>query len=127
MTASPQAGAEPAFLVALVERYDPAVADVTARHARIRLTVNGVGAWDAVVHPESGAAALEPPTGDPDALLTAAEETWRRILEDVRGGMGPFEQGGLLGRRDRHLPGGFLAAAPPPPTRRVRPRRTPPG
>jgi pimeloyl-ACP methyl ester carboxylesterase len=111
VTAPPQAGAAPAFLVALVERYDPALADVTSRHARIRLVVMGEGQWDAVVSPDAGTAALEPASGDPDAVLSATPAAWQAILEDVRGGMAAFERGELGVRRDLHLGVGFLAAS----------------
>lgn len=100
----------PPALRALVERFDHSAIDVPGGSARIRLAVRGWGEWDAVVASGDvrlfpGAEALEP-----DALLTADDETWERIVRDVRGGMEAFRGGRLRVRRNLHLGVGFLAA-----------------
>ena len=46
----------------------------------------------------------------PDARLAADAATWRRIADDVRGGMEAFSRGRLKIRDDLHLGVGFLAA-----------------
>ena len=47
-------GDPPAGLIALIERFDSAVIDVPSGSARIRLTVDDEGEWDAVI--QDGAA-----------------------------------------------------------------------
>jgi pimeloyl-ACP methyl ester carboxylesterase len=98
----------PASLLTLVERFDPSVFDAPGDRARIRLALRGGGAWDAVF--EDGALRLEPAEAEPDALLSADAGSWRRIAENVRGGMAAFRAGGLEVRRNLHLGVGFLAA-----------------
>jgi pimeloyl-ACP methyl ester carboxylesterase len=99
----------PASLQTLVERFDPEVFDAPGGRARIRLELAGGGAWDAVLAGED--LRLEAAVaGDPDALLTANAASWRRIAQDVRGGMAAFRAGGLSVRRNLHLGVGFLAA-----------------
>jgi len=101
--------AAPAALVALIERFDPEVIDVPSGSARIRLEVRGEREWDAVI--SSQAVDLRPAEGsDYDAELSADAATWRRIAEDVRGGMSAFRRGSLRVRRNLHLGVGFLAA-----------------
>jgi pimeloyl-ACP methyl ester carboxylesterase len=100
----------PAALGALVERFDPAVFDARRGGARIRLYVEGAPAWDVIAG--AGDARLERPPHDgaaPDASLTADEATWRRVADDVRGGMEAFRRGRLR-IRNLHLGIGFLAA-----------------
>jgi pimeloyl-ACP methyl ester carboxylesterase len=58
----------------------------------------------------SGGATLHDPRGDADATLTADEQTWERIVGDVRGGMEAFRGRRLTVRRNLHLGVGFLAA-----------------
>ena len=54
---------------------------------------------------------LAPANGDrPDARLAADPATWRRIADDLRGGMEAFNRGKLEIRDDLHLGVGFLAA-----------------
>ena len=48
--------------------------------------------------------------GQPDATIAADAATWRRIAEDVRGGMTAFRQGRLRMRGSLHLGVGLLAA-----------------
>jgi pimeloyl-ACP methyl ester carboxylesterase len=102
------AGAPPAALRTLAERYDPEVFD-PQRDVRVRLQVRNGQAWDARIH--GGELALEPADGArPDASLTADAPTWRAIAADVRGGMAAFHAGRLRVREDLHLGVGVLAA-----------------
>jgi pimeloyl-ACP methyl ester carboxylesterase len=103
-----QAGA----LERLVARYDPAVFDVGRPLVRIRIEDGGPEAHDVVI--QDGAARVEAPRNTPDATLSADDETWDQIAEDVRGGMEAFRKGRLKIRRDLHLGVGFLAATAPP-------------
>lgn len=99
----------PRSLAALAARYDRQVLDVGRRRARIRLEGVGERAWDAVLH--DGRIELQAANGRAaDAVIAADERTWRRIAEDLRGGMDAFRAGRLLVRRDLHLGVGFLAA-----------------
>jgi pimeloyl-ACP methyl ester carboxylesterase len=99
----------PAGLIALIERFDPDVIDVPSGSARIRLTVEGEGEWDALI--DAGAIDLRAATGgQPDALLSADAATWEGIVRDVRGGMAAFREGRMLVRQNLHLGVGFLAA-----------------
>ena len=90
----------------LVARFDPSVFDVGRPVVRIR--VEDGGRHDVVI--ENGETRLEPPRGNPDAILSADPQTWSEIAEDVRGGMAAFRRGRLRIRRDLHLGVGFLAA-----------------
>src|SRR4051794_4562714 len=79
----------PEALMALAERFDPEVFDVGRPQARLRLEVEGSGAWDALL--KDGRVELQSADGDrPDAVLTADETTWRRMSEDLRSGMEAF-------------------------------------
>jgi pimeloyl-ACP methyl ester carboxylesterase len=101
--------APPPSLQELVGRYDADVADFRAGQARIRLDVRGGETWDAVVGRRR--ARLERADGArPDACLTADEQTWARIADDVRGGMAAFRAGKLTIRDNLHVGVGFLAA-----------------
>jgi pimeloyl-ACP methyl ester carboxylesterase len=95
-------------LQTLVARYDPQVYDATREVTRIRLATAGDGAADAVV--VDGVARLEDADGEPDAVLTADAETWRRIAADLRGGMDAFNDSRLSVRNNLHVGVGFLAA-----------------
>ncbi len=53
---------------------------------------------------------LEPPSGTPDACLSASTATWDSIAEDVAGGMHAFRRGRLKVRENLHLGIGFLAS-----------------
>lgn len=94
----------------LVDRFDPSVFDVGRPLVRIR--VEDGERHDVVI--ENGAARMELPRGNPDAVLSADAETWSEIAEDVRGGMTAFRKGRLRIRRDLHLGVGFLAATASP-------------
>jgi pimeloyl-ACP methyl ester carboxylesterase len=102
--------APPAYLSSLAGRFDPEPMDVPGGSARIGLEVRGGGSWDA--HVSGADVRLEPAAWhpEPDALLIADAETWKRIAEDVRGGMDAFRRGRLRVRRNLHLGVGFLAA-----------------
>jgi pimeloyl-ACP methyl ester carboxylesterase len=100
--------AAPLPLQALIDRYDPDVFAPSRPVARVRLTVTGGEAVDAVL--AQGTAALEAPAGAPDATITADRETWAAVAADLRGGMAAFQAGRLSVRRDLHLGVGFLAA-----------------
>ena len=98
----------PEPLQELVGRYDAEVFDATRDETRVRLATTGDGAADAVI--VGGVARLEDADGDPDAVLTADAATWRRIAEDVRGGMDAFQRRRLTVRHNLHVGVGFLAA-----------------
>jgi pimeloyl-ACP methyl ester carboxylesterase len=97
----------PLSLDALLDRYDPAVIDLVAGEARIRLAASDAE-WDVVLI--DGLARIERPKGEADALITAGDEAWRQIALDVGGGLAAFRAGRLHMRRNLHLGIGFLAA-----------------
>jgi putative sterol carrier protein len=81
----PETGLPPT-LQRLVDRYDPGVFELARSRARIRLEGAGPTAVDVVL--DGHRAELEIADGErPDALLSADEETWSEIVDDVRGGM----------------------------------------
>jgi pimeloyl-ACP methyl ester carboxylesterase len=97
-------------IASLAERFDADAMHVPGARARIRLAVTGGRACDAVItgrrlrlHEADGGA-------DPDCVLSADAATWRRIADDVRGGMEAFRAGRLRVRGSLHLGVGFLAA-----------------
>ena len=91
------------MLRTLAERFDATAFDAPAGRARLRLRVTGDSDWDATV--EHGLMRLAPANGErPDARLAADPATWRRIAEDVRGGMEAFSRGKLQDPR-RPAPG----------------------
>src|SRR3954469_2303519 len=99
----------PPVLRTLAGRFDATAFDAPAGRARLRLRVTGEGDWDATVG--HGLMRLAPANGErPDARLAADEATWRRMAEDVRGGMEAFSRGRLKLRDDLHIGVGFLAA-----------------
>jgi pimeloyl-ACP methyl ester carboxylesterase len=99
----------PEVLSTLADRFDATAFDAPAGRARLRLRVTGDRDWDATV--EHGLMRLTPANGArPDARLAADAATWRRIADDVRGGMEAFSRGKLKIRDDLHLGVGFLAA-----------------
>jgi pimeloyl-ACP methyl ester carboxylesterase len=100
----------PDALGVLVERYDPEVIDVPGGAGRVRLKVDGVGEWDAVIAAGRVRLRRASPSAEPDAILTADPASWDRIAEDVRGGMDAFRRGRLRVRKNLHLGVGFLAA-----------------
>src|SRR4051812_30407766 len=99
----------PEVLQTLADRFDPEPFDAPNGRAVLRLRVEGEGDWDATI--EGSSIALAPANGDrPDARMAADAATWRRMAEDVRGGMDAFRRGRLKLRDDLHLGVGFLAA-----------------
>jgi pimeloyl-ACP methyl ester carboxylesterase len=93
----------------LVDRYDPEILPIERSDVRVRLSITGDGAWDAVLDPDG--ARLEKASSErADAELQADPTTWERIAADVRGGMDAFRARKLSVRRDLHLGVGFLAA-----------------
>ncbi len=98
----------PGALPTLVGRYDRTAFEPPGGRARIRLTVIGGDAWDAVL--EDGIARLVPAAGEADAMLSADLSAWTRIADDVRGGMAAYYSGRLAVRHNLHLGVGFLAA-----------------
>src|SRR5215203_5381336 len=98
----------PDVLRTLADRFDPAAFDSPRGRALLRLRVEGEGDWDALA---DGHLELRPAGAEkPDARLSADAATWRRMGEDVRGGMEAFRRGRLTLRDDLHLGVGFLAA-----------------
>jgi pimeloyl-ACP methyl ester carboxylesterase len=100
----------PAGIAALVERFDPSVIDVPGGRATIRLGVTGRGAWDARISGKRLRVVAADGGREPDATVSADAATWRRVGEDVRGGMRAFSLGRLHMRGSLHLGVGFLAA-----------------
>src|SRR5436190_17938119 len=110
MTVAAPDRAAPAGIAALAERYDPAVIDLPAGRARVRLQVQGGDAWDARLTARRMRLSPADPAVEPDAQLAADAATWRSIAEDVRGGMRAFQRGRLRMRGSLHVGVGFLAA-----------------
>lgn len=96
----------------LLERYDPQVFELGRDQARLRLEGLGAEPVDVVLTDE-GAARLVEPEGRADAVLRADAATWRRLIDEPRGGMEAFRAGRLKVRHDLHLGIGFLAATAP--------------
>ena len=91
-TGTPHAVA-PEVLQNLADRFDPEPFDAPAGRAVVRLRVEGEGDWDATI--EGGRIALAPADdARPDARMAADAATWRRMAEDVRGGMEAFRADG---------------------------------
>ena len=96
-------------LNSLIERFDPAPLDVVDREVRIRLAVRSADALDVIVSEDAGVRTESPNGERPDTVISADEETWRRIASDLRGGMTAFRQGRLRMRGNLHVGAGFLA------------------
>ena len=102
--------APPTGIASLAERYDPDVIDVPGGRALVRLKVRGGEQWDARINGRRLRIIAARDNGQPDAVIAADPATWRRIAQDVRGGMHAFQQGRLRMRGSLHLGVGFLAA-----------------
>jgi pimeloyl-ACP methyl ester carboxylesterase len=104
--------ARPATLERLVARFDSELFWPMRPGVRVRLCVTeaaGPSEHDVVF--EGDRAFLVPRSGGrPDAVISADQETWERVLADARGGLAAFHAGRLTVRRDLHLGIGFLAA-----------------
>jgi pimeloyl-ACP methyl ester carboxylesterase len=103
--------AVPEYLQRLIDRWEPDAFDAANHRARIRLNVTGKpAAYDVAI--KDSDARLTPANTDkkPDATLTADENTWRKIGDDLRGGMDAYTKGRLKIRQNLHLGVGFLAA-----------------
>src|SRR5689334_2754549 len=101
----------PAYLQTLVDRWEPDAFDSPSGRARIRLAVTRTNdAWD--VTTKGSSAWIKPANPDkrPDATLTADEQTWKTICEDLRGGMEAYGRSKLRIRDNLHIGVGFLAA-----------------
>jgi pimeloyl-ACP methyl ester carboxylesterase len=108
--ARPNAGAPPAGIAALVDRYDPEVIDLPGGRATIRLEVIGAREWDVALGSRRPRLRSAQEGVEPDAVISADPATWARIATDVGNGMNAFAQGRLRIRRSLHLGVGFLAA-----------------
>jgi pimeloyl-ACP methyl ester carboxylesterase len=100
----------PAGIAALAGRYDPTVIDVPGGRALVRLCVRGGEQWDARISGRRLRVVPARDNGQPDATIAADAATWRRVAEDVRGGMTAFQKGKLRMRGSLHLGVGLLAA-----------------
>src|SRR4029453_18950296 len=109
-TATPKGTAPADAIVALADRFDPDVIDVPRGRARVRLEVAGDRAADALIG--GGRLGLRGvnESAEPDSVLSADAATWKRIAEDLRGGMDAFRAGKLRIRGSLHIGVGFLAA-----------------
>jgi pimeloyl-ACP methyl ester carboxylesterase len=99
-----------AGIEALAERYEPDVIDVPGGRGLVRLEVRGGEDWDARLTSRRMRLVPVSPGDQPDATITADAATWRKIAEDVRGGMTAFHKGKLRMRGSLHLGVGLLAA-----------------
>ncbi len=110
MTTATRTAEPPAGIAALAGRYDPTVIDVPGGRALVRLSVRGGEEWDARISGRRLRVVPARETGEPDATIAADAATWRRVAQDVRGGMTAFQQGKLRMRGSLHLGVGLLAA-----------------
>jgi pimeloyl-ACP methyl ester carboxylesterase len=93
----------------LVDRFDPTALELD-RPARVRLSLEGDGARDALIGPEGVRRLEQAGVARPDALLRADAATWERIARNLRGGMEAFRARRLRIRHNLSLGVGFLAA-----------------
>src|SRR5215216_1035958 len=106
-----QEGTAPADGIAsLAKRFDADAMHVPGGRARIRLAVTGARACDALIAGRRLRLHDADDRADPDSVLSADAATWRRVADDVRGGMEAFRTGRLRIRGSLHLGVGFLAA-----------------
>src|SRR5215218_4246838 len=110
-TAPRQGDTAPADGIAsLAELFDADAMHLPGGRARIRLAVTRGRACDAVIAGRRLRLVDADDAADPDCVLSADAATWRRIADDVRGGMEAFRAGRLRIRGSLHLGVGFLAA-----------------
>ena len=100
----------PAGIASLAQRFDPDVIDVPGGRALVRLHVRGGEEWDARISGRRLRVVPARDNGEPDARIAADPATWRKVTQDVRGGMTAFQQGRLRMRGSLHLGVGLLAA-----------------
>lgn len=100
----------PGGIASLARRYDPDVIDVPGGRALVRLRVSGGEEWDARISGRRLRVVPARNNGEPDATIAADPATWRKMTQDVRGGMTAFQQGRLRMRGSLHLGVGLLAA-----------------
>src|SRR5215218_8382106 len=100
----------PAGIASLAQRFDPDVIDVPGGRALVRLHVRGGDEWDARINGRRLRVVPARNNGEPDATIAADPATWRKVTQDVRGGMTAFQQGRLRMRGSLHLGVGFLVA-----------------
>jgi pimeloyl-ACP methyl ester carboxylesterase len=100
--------ARPAWLRALVSRYDPAVLEAPARAARVRLLAPEEGAWEVVL--ADGEATIRSKDGRPHALIAASTATWGGIVAEPQSAIDAYIAGRLSVRTNLHVGVGFLAA-----------------
>src|SRR5271169_7247932 len=98
----------PRYLHELAGRYDAGIFEPEERRARVRLGVEGLGEWDAVL--EDGHARITPARSAAGAVIRARPATWELLAADPRRGLDEFRAGRLSVRRNMHLGIGFLAA-----------------
>ena len=103
--------AVPDYLERLIDRWEPDAFDAPDHRARIRLGVTGEPTpFDVIINGSDARLAPADTGKDPDATLTADEQTWRKIGDDLRGGMEAYHRNRLQIRKNLHLGVGFLAA-----------------
>jgi pimeloyl-ACP methyl ester carboxylesterase len=99
----------PAGIASLARRFDPDVIDVPGGRAVVRLR-SGADEWDARISGRRLRVIPARNNGEPDATIAADAATWRKVTQDVRGGMTAFQDGKLRMRGSLHLGVGLLAA-----------------
>jgi pimeloyl-ACP methyl ester carboxylesterase/putative sterol carrier protein len=104
-------GAAPEYLETLIDRWEPDAFDAPTHLARIRLETKDAEPWDVVVRGKEARLRKPKPEDEPDATLTADAQTWKKIGDDLRGGMEAYNRGRLRIRHNLHLGVGFLAAS----------------
>src|SRR5215218_7644200 len=92
----------PAGIASLAQRFDPDVIDVPGGRALVRLHVRGGDEWDARISGRRLRVVPARNNGEPDATIAADPATWRKVTQDVRGGMTAFQQGRLRMRGSLH-------------------------
>jgi pimeloyl-ACP methyl ester carboxylesterase len=101
----------PPYLQTLIDRWEPDAFDAPDGRARIRLAVSRTDlSWDVTI--KGSEARIKPANLDrkPDATLSADEQTWKKICQDIRGGMEAYSRSRLRIRHNLHIGVGFLAA-----------------
>src|SRR5512139_2512673 len=100
----------PTSLQTLVARFDPSAFDAVQGRARLRICVSDKGQWDVLINEDRTQVMPAALHVTADAILTADQETWDRMVRDLRGGMDAYRAGRLVIRHNLHLGVGFLAA-----------------